>query len=207
QAYLGDVYLMTRVQNGVVAPGADFLDRMQRGLRGDGVMLLVAIVGIWVVKMNFMLFFYSLGSRIVFYRVFWWVSVVVVVGCGAVAVGMLPFGCLFGEIMHVVVQCSTEGSVADIYTRYKVSVAVDCVSDGLIICFPISILFRTRISLRQKIILSSIFCLVGFTIGVTIVRGSIFGGVYQELDRIDRKVLDTAWALFWFYIEFMVCKY
>jgi hypothetical protein len=76
----------------------------------------------------------------------------------------------------------------------------------IVICFPISILCQTRISLRQKVILSSIFCLVGFTIAVTIVRGSIFGGVYKELDKMDRKVLDTAWCLFWFYIEFMVCK-
>ncbi|KAK4150237.1 hypothetical protein C8A00DRAFT_18196 [Chaetomidium leptoderma] len=204
QAYLSDIYLMTHVQNGVATPGADFLDRMTAGLRGDGIMLLLSIIGIWVIKMNFLLFFYRLGHQITSFKVFWTVSVVVVIGCGAASVGMLPFDCSFGDIMHIITQCSTEGTVGAIYTKYKVSVAVDCVSDAVIISFPISILFKTRISLRQKIILSSIFCLVGFTIAVTIVRGSIFGGVYKELDQVDRKVFDTTWVVFWFYIEYMV---
>lgn len=131
QAYLSDIYLMTRVQNGAVVPGADFLDRMKRGLRADGIMLLICIIGIWVVKMNFLLFFYRLGHKITSFKVFWWVSVVVVIGCGAAAVGMLPFGCVFGDLMNIVTQCSTEESVGAIYTKYKVSVAVDCISDAL----------------------------------------------------------------------------
>ncbi len=131
QAYLGDIYLMTRVQNGVVTPGADFLDRMTDGLRADGIMLLLSILGIWVIKMNFLLFFYRLGYHMPAYRIFWWVSVVAVVACGAAAVGMLPFSCFFGSIMHIVTQCSTEASVGSIYTTYKVSVAVDCVSDAI----------------------------------------------------------------------------
>lgn len=131
QAFLGDIYLMTRVQNGVVAPGADFLDRMTMGLRADGVMLLLSSVGIWVIKMNFLLFFYRLGRHITSYLVFWWVSVVVVVGCGAAAIGMMPFGCMFGDIMHIITKCSSDESVGGIYTRYKVSVVVDCVSDAL----------------------------------------------------------------------------
>lgn len=131
QVYLGDIYLMTRVQNGVVLPGADFLDRMTRALRGDGIMLLISIIGIWVIKMNFLVFFHRLGHHIPLYHVFWWVAVVVVMGCGAAAVGMLPFKCLFGEIMQVITQCSTEDSVGAIYTKYKVSVVVDCVSDAV----------------------------------------------------------------------------
>ncbi len=131
QAFLGDIYLMTRVQNGTVAPGADFLDRMTTGLRADGVMLLLSSVGIWVIKMNFLLFFYRLGRHITVYLVFWWVSVVVVVGCGAAAIGMMPFGCMFGDIMHIITKCSSDESVGGIYTRYKASVVVDCVSDAI----------------------------------------------------------------------------
>ena len=73
-------------------------------------------------------------------------------------------------------------------------------------CFPIAILWRAGITLRQKLILSSVFCLVGFTIAVTIIRGSIFGGVYKDVDQVDRRVIDTIWVLFWFVIEYIVCK-
>ncbi|KAH8892561.1 hypothetical protein GQ53DRAFT_822764 [Thozetella sp. PMI_491] len=41
----------------------------------------------------------------------------------------------------------------------------------VVICFPISILWRIRITLSRKIFLSGIFLLVGFTIAVTVVRG------------------------------------
>lgn len=62
-------------------------------------------------------------------------------------------------------------------------------------------------SLGQKLLLTSVFLLVAFNIAVTIVRGSIFGGVYKQVNKNDRQVLDTSWAIFWYYIEFMMCAY
>lgn len=135
QAYLSDIYYMTHVQNGVAAPEADLLQRMSRALRGDGIMLLISLVGIWVIKMNFLLFFYRLGHHMTTYRVLWSLAVVVVIGCGAAAVGMLPYACQFGDIMYVITQCSSQASVGAIYTKYKVSVAVDCVTDAVSKCF------------------------------------------------------------------------
>jgi hypothetical protein len=72
--------------------------------------------------------------------------------------------------------------------------------------FPILIVWNTGLNLRQKLVLSSVFLLVGFTIAVTIVRGSIFGGVYKAVTETDRQVIDSSWMLFWWYIEYVVCK-
>lgn len=72
--------------------------------------------------------------------------------------------------------------------------------------FPIFIMWNTRISLRQKLVLSGIFSLVMFTIAVTIVRGSIFFGVYKSGEDASRKGLDPSWMVFWFFIELIVCK-
>lgn len=72
-------------------------------------------------------------------------------------------------------------------------------------CFPIFIAWRTKISMRQKLILTAVFLLVGFTIAVTIVRGSIFGGVYKSLEEADGQVINMAWLLFWFIIQYFVC--
>lgn len=60
--------------------------------------------------------------------------------------------------------------------------------------------------LLQKLLLTGVFLLVGFTIAVTIVRGSIFGGVYKALKDVDHKVINTAWVLFWFFIQYIVCE-
>ncbi|KAK3942849.1 hypothetical protein QBC46DRAFT_423853 [Diplogelasinospora grovesii] len=204
QVWLQDIYLMIRVQNGLAIPGADFFDRMSSGLRADGIAILLFIIGVWIIKLNFLLFFYRLGHQITQYLIFWWVALVIVVGCGAAGVGVIPYDCMFGDIMHIITQCSSESSVGHIYDVYKASVVVDVCSDAIIICFPIIILWNTRISIKQKLILSSVFCLVSFTIAVTIIRGSIFGGLYKSLDQVDRKVFDTTWVLFWFFIQYIV---
>lgn len=80
---------------------------------------------------------------------------------------------------------------------------------NVVLCFPIAILWRTRvgISLRKKLILSTIFSLVVFTIAVTIVRGSIFGGVYKSIDENNMKSMNVTWIWFWFSVEFTVCKF
>jgi hypothetical protein len=75
-----------------------------------------------------------------------------------------------------------------------------------VLCFPISILWRVKISLRKKLILGGIFGLVGFTIGVTIVRGSIFGGVYKSINADGGSELNVSWIWFWLYVEYTVCK-
>ena len=77
---------------------------------------------------------------------------------------------------------------------------------SIVILFPILIVWNTRLNWRQKLVLSGVFLLVGFTIAVTIVRGSIFGGVYKAVKQSDRQVIDSSWMLFWWYIEFVVCE-
>lgn len=76
-----------------------------------------------------------------------------------------------------------------------------------VICFPIVILWNVRTSLRKKLMLSGIFALVGFTIAVTIVRGSVFGGIYKNLDDSTLQVMNVTWIWFWFNMEFMVGKF
>jgi len=164
------------------------------------------MIGIWTIKLNFMLFFYRLGHQIHAYKIFWWISVFVVMACGVVSLGVIPYRCHFRDVVEITKECGTHDGISRIYNMYIVSVAVDVVSDAMILCFPIVILWRTRIGLRQKLVLSSIFSLVGFTIAVTIVRGSIFGGTYKSIHEVQHKVVDTSWLMFWFFIQYITCK-
>lgn len=74
-------------------------------------------------------------------------------------------------------------------------------------CFPIVIVWKVRINIKKKIILVGIFSLVFFTIAATIVRGSIFGGVYKTLDERKRMNMNVTWIWFWFFIEYLICKF
>jgi hypothetical protein len=64
-----------------------------------------------------------------------------------------------------------------------------------------------QIDRKKKIMLFGIFSLVSFTIAVTIVRGSIFGGLYKTIDEETRRDMDVTWIWFWFFIEFAVCEF
>ena len=57
--------------------------------------------------------------------------------------------------------------------------------------------------MRQKIFLSGMFSLVAFTIAVTIVRGTIFAGLYRP-DASAQKKSNIAWIWFWDSLEYMV---
>ncbi|KAM4060202.1 hypothetical protein HRG_002192 [Hirsutella rhossiliensis] len=185
-------------------PGPDFIPNTQSGLREFGASMILSYIGIWLIKLNFLLFFYRLGSRIRRYLITWWVVLVLTIACGAVELGIMQTKCMFGPILYIMTTCNLSSSMEATYTRFKVSCVLDVLTDAMIIGFPIFILWGVRISLGRKIALAGIFALVAFTIIVTIIRGSIFGGVYQSIDEHNLKAMNVSWIWFWFAIEFNV---
>lgn len=122
---------MMHVQNGQAIPGPDFPDRMSAGLRADGAVLILDTVGIWLIKLNFLVFFYRLGHQIKAYLIAWWISLIFVISCLAVLLGIIPYSCSFGALDHIVVECATESSLNYIYTAYRVSISIDVISDAI----------------------------------------------------------------------------
>ncbi|ROW07506.1 hypothetical protein VPNG_07141 [Cytospora leucostoma] len=204
QLFLGYVYDMTAAENGKLIPGVDFYRNSRKGLRAFGIATLISYVGIWIIKFNFLVFFYRLGHNVKSYYIGWWIVLIIVVGCGAAEMGTLQYHCLFGSTGTIFQTCSETSTLKAVYIRMIISCVLDVLSDAAILGFPISILWRVKISLRKKLILCGIFSLVGFTIAVTIVRGSIFGGVYKTLNGDGGNELNVSWIWFWLYVEYTV---
>ncbi|KAI1484555.1 hypothetical protein F5X96DRAFT_683510 [Biscogniauxia mediterranea] len=209
QMVLEYIYKLMDVINGDT-PGPNFLDESKKGLLGFAVQSVFCYCGLWLIKFSFLLFFYRLGHRVTKYLIFWWIVLVVIVGCFATEIGIMQFNCLFGPIDEIMTTCNLSSSMESTNRLFIVSCIIDVISDILIICFPVVILWRVRINLRRKLILSGIFSLVAFTVAVTIVRGSIFGGVYKEFDPNNVTSMNVTWYVFlkwiwfWFNIEFIV---
>jgi len=129
QTYLGDLYELLHVQNMLKAPGLDFADKMARGLKGDAIAIILSIIGLWLIKLNFMILFYRLGYKIRSYLILWWVALVLVVGCGVVNIALIPYDCMLGSMTHITMECAKESRVNNIYTVYIATVAVDVLSD------------------------------------------------------------------------------
>ncbi|KAL1845875.1 hypothetical protein Daus18300_014421 [Diaporthe australafricana] len=206
QLCVGYIYKMVAVGNGTAMPSPDFMSETTTGLRSFGVLMILNYVGIWLVKLNFLLFFRRLGNHVKIYRICWWCVVAYNLAAGATVIGLIDFKCVMRPAEEVIATCSSPSSVIASYTASKVSCSLDAVGDAMIIVFPTWILWGCKVGLRKKLALSGIFGLVAFTIAVTIIRGSIFGGVYQSISEHNMKQLNITWIWFWFNIEFDVCS-
>lgn len=131
QYSIGDVYMVIQVQNEVIPPGLDFPQRMASCLRAAGIVLVLDTIGIWAIKLNFLVFFRGFGHQIRTYMILWWVSLILVVGIGAAHIGIIPYYCVFGPLLSIVERCSTASGVTHLYAVYKVSVSIDVISDAI----------------------------------------------------------------------------
>ncbi|KAI0100907.1 hypothetical protein GGR51DRAFT_531356 [Nemania sp. FL0031] len=205
QLFLGDIYQTQRVENGIEVPTAEFPSVLLSGLRVDGIVLILDTIGIWSIKFSFLLFFRRFGRQIQSYMNCWYVAVAITAAAGIAHIGLIPYQCIFTGFVQLLGKCSSTSTIGHIYRQYIGSVVIDIASDVAIVCFPIGIVWRTKLNLKQKAVLTGVFLLVSFTIAVTVIRGSIFGGVYKSLSEVEnRKVINTSWILFWFVIEYTV---
>lgn len=224
---IGLVYLY-HMADGSFIQRPNFLNETRTGIRLLGVTNALSYIGIWLVKFSFISFFYRLAGRIKEYLIFWWIVVIITLACGAGAFGVGGWSCEFSSLDYIISECVTPSKSAQIYTMFKVSVALDVFPDALsqfpgsflwwvqifltfftnlvlVICFPVIVLWRVRVEKKKKVILMGLFLLVVFTIAVTIIRGSMFGGAYKSLQTSPSTKMNTTWIWFWLTIEFDLC--
>lgn len=203
QLFLKHIYTLVDVSNGALPP-TDFLRGTSIGLRSFAALTVLNYIGIWLVKLNLLLFFRRLGNHVTRYRILWWFVLLFNLAAGITCIGLIEFKCVVPPAEVVFAKCNGVASVLASYTAAKVSASLDAISDALIIAFPFWILWGCKLDLQKKLALSGIFGLVAFTIAVSIIRGSIFGGVYQSISEHEIKQLNITWIWFWFNIEFIV---
>ncbi|CAN8098346.1 unnamed protein product [Discula destructiva] len=210
QRFSATIYYFMGVTDGSIALTtieqlASFLTVATSMLRALGSAIIFFLIALYVIKANFMFFFRRLGSRgSRGFFVVWWVSFAVVMACGVVSVcmGVPTFRCLFNGIAYTLANCESASDQDVYFTYFRVTVALDIVTDALIIAFPIWILWGVQISKRKKLALYAIFSLVGLTIVATILRGAILSSVFEESET--GKTINIPWIWFWFHIELCI---
>jgi hypothetical protein len=130
QLYVGYIYKFTAVSNGA-PPSPNFLSETSKGLRSFAVLTVLNYIGIWLVKLNFLLFFRRLGNHVNRYRYLWWFVVLFNIAAGATCIGLIDFKCVLPPAEVIFEKCSGVDSVTSSYTAAKVSASLDAISDGL----------------------------------------------------------------------------
>lgn len=129
--YSSDIYLMSVPPEASDMPIQERVVRLTAAWRADGAAVVLSMFGIWTIKMNFMIFFYRFGHQIKAYAIFWWVAVVVIITCGAVLLGVIPYDCVFRDLVFMRTHCSTTSKLGTVYSFYQATVAVDILCDFL----------------------------------------------------------------------------
>lgn len=131
-AYLADIYLTSKLARPweltYLAP-QELTRRLTAAWRAVGVAVVLSTLGIWSIKMNFMLVFYRLGHLITIYNTLWWIAVAVIIICGAINLGITPYDCLFEDFASIKANCPVASKIDYINSIYKANIAVDVISD------------------------------------------------------------------------------
>lgn len=137
-AHLTYIYIILQPPEATGLPLEYYSNAITIAWRADGVAIILSAVGTWTIKINFMLFFFRLGHQIRAYKICWWVALTVIVACGAVLLGIIPYDCVFNDSTWVNSNCITTSRMRYIYSVYQANVALDVVSDLISKTFTVS---------------------------------------------------------------------
>ncbi|KAK3988843.1 hypothetical protein QBC44DRAFT_397407 [Cladorrhinum sp. PSN332] len=172
------------------------------GIRKIAVGQVMYIFGIYLVKANFLMFFYRLGDKIRRYRVMWWIVAAFTVATGIVWVGTVPYRCVFASREYMATgKCTLRDGVQMRRAPILVASVLDASSDTAIMVLPIVIVWNVRLSRRQRLALTALFAMSLFTVAVIIVRASVF---FKDRPSKRPTPINLSWTWFWTVMEFYV---
>lgn len=131
QVIVPDLYELMEVTAGVRLPSVNFVANAERYVKGSLAVLFLFYVGLWTIKMSFLMFFYRLGDQITYYRVSWWIVTVITMASGAVCVGTIQYHCLADPLAKVAVKCLSRDAIEFQDITLKVNCALDVFTDAL----------------------------------------------------------------------------
>jgi hypothetical protein len=113
-------------------PPGTFLEDVPKGLRGLLAMQVIATVGLWGVKFNFLLFFYRIFCSVDrMYRYLWWVVVVVTVLSFGAFLGLDSYKCTASDVMIIVTECTKPSATRLEWIQVQTTSTIDAINDVL----------------------------------------------------------------------------
>ncbi|KAL4924159.1 uncharacterized protein BDV17DRAFT_221655 [Aspergillus undulatus] len=187
------IYLFYAVNAGTVQWTPDLADRFNDLFRVLGVVSIMFYLGLWSIKMSFLVFFYRLGSRVKSHRIWWWVVFGFTVALGILSVADGNYKCCFNGWGFIIANCTNPYYSAWSMRVYYTNCAADVVSDILILTIPVLIVWRARITLGKKIVLMAVFSATLVDITIAIIRVAVVD--------LTQLIDNGSWVYFWWSIE------
>ncbi|KAI9787411.1 MAG: hypothetical protein M1835_002766 [Candelina submexicana] len=197
QMIAGYMYQTISITSGQLwPPPATFVNDIERYFKGSLVIWVFFLTSLWAVKFAFLLFFRRLGKNVTGQKVLWWLVFAFTLATYLVSVGTLPYSCLTGRISEAAQNCTSNAKIRLQRAILKLACAVDILTDYMIMAIPISMLWRSQMSLRKKLVLAGIVSLTVITTVFAIVR-------VTSVSALSRQP-DAPWANMWSFIELCI---
>jgi hypothetical protein len=131
QLYVQYVYNLEAVGKGDLSKiTPDFMPNSRKGFIAVGTSINLTIIGVLIVKLNFLLFFRRLGKNLNRFNIAWWTILTFTIAVTIAQITMQRFGCFFGEIMYIFSgHCTDKDALKHISVNAIFSAVVDAISD------------------------------------------------------------------------------
>ncbi|KAK3324472.1 hypothetical protein B0T19DRAFT_231217 [Cercophora scortea] len=202
QLRLDSVYIMEDVGNGSTPMPATFMEDVPNAMVAIFSQSVMCSVGIYAVKMNFLLFFRRLGAHITPYVIVWWVVTVTTIGCFGVTLAFLEYKCTLSGLDVIFFECTSKDNIAREWRNTIMCCSLDAFTDVLskFSAFPSAFFGAYVCPCGRKSSWRAFFSLTIFTVIVTIIRGTIQNG---RIASDFSQSLNVGWVWFWMVIEFI----
>lgn len=126
-----DMYEVTGVGSGLRMPSANFVTNFNRYMKGEMSILIIFYFGLWAIKLNFLVFFYRLGSQVAYYRKAWWAVTIFTMATFIQCIGTIQYPCLSNSFEYITANCTGEAAIRFQNITLKFNCAVDVLTDML----------------------------------------------------------------------------
>lgn len=164
------VYISFLVGYGTEAPPPYYVEHLTNWLRILFSELLLNMLGLWSIKFSFLALFRKLSENVRSERILWWIVTALTVAALGISIGVSYFPCIFATIEFESTWCPTPKAGAAIYRSYRIQFGCDFASDLIIIMIPVKLLWKVRMSVREKLGLLGLFFLIAVTMVFSLVR-------------------------------------
>lgn len=130
QLFAQSIYGLDNVSNGAT-PTPSNLEETSMDLRIFTALTVLSYVGIWLVKLNFLLFFRRLGNHVPKYRITWWFVLAFNLAAGATAIGLVNYKYTISPTDLVFATYTSIETVRATYIGFTVSCSLDAMGDAL----------------------------------------------------------------------------
>ncbi|CAG8255275.1 unnamed protein product [Penicillium nalgiovense] len=210
------LYELYAISAGTKPFNLEFLPRYNTFMRFNAPLQILFYSALWSVKFSFMALFYRISAKVKSLRIWWFVVLFCTASVYIASVADIEYKCSLGGLEYIITQCPQPHHVHYENRMFWANCAGDVITDlmsgfickntqilsepfkltlshVLVLSIPFFVLWKTRISLRKKLILLSIFSATIFIMVTAMIRVAV-GMNYDRQMNID-------WLCFWSFVE------